>query len=181
MRKCLPLILLFLTPGYAEHQEPLLAIQLEISQTDFLSPKVQGQETLAYDLIYDKGKPQTLETFTSDGTPIASYGASDLFNSDILNAQAYLTYVGDSKLYTPKEVVLFKAMAKTIDHSLMGYVHVFENPTRDKVYAYYDLNVNWQAPSYLLEYDIQNKNLKTLGRWDFATLKDVSFAPQETA
>lgn len=135
-----------------------------------------NENNLKYLTILDNGKTKTIDEFNNIEFSKYSIDCTK-FDSKIKNNKIYnsvngsIIYDIDGKaINNPiiKDLVL--KILSNIHHEIY-YLDIFE--LDGKVYSFVKLNVNWNNPCYLYEYDTINKRIKKLYVWQNVDLVGI--------
>ena len=127
-----------------------------------------NEDHLNYLTVLDNGKDKTIEKFNSDGFSKYTVDCTKI-ESEIKYNRIY-NKVNDAKIYDKDGNVaddpvmnglLLKAVEKI--HHPIFYFDIYE--LEGRYFAFIELNVNWQDPCYLYEYDADTDKLKEWIVW----------------
>lgn len=153
-----------------ESDEPLLHVAL----------KDAGEQDAAYvyETVYASGKSRAYDAFTPDACVFYTADYAD-FDTTALRTHLVNTLVATT-LYDsvgntvePDEtmITMMHAAADQIDHAIFGFQIIVVNGRH--YFAFVRLNVNWQDPCTLYEYD--GVQLRELAQWDNMRLLSIGF------
>lgn len=153
-----------------ESDEPLLHVAL----------KDAGEQGTAYvyETVYASGKSRACDAFTPDACVFYTADYAD-FDTTALRTHLVNTLVATT-LYDsvgntvePDEtmITMMHAAADQIDHAIFGFQIIVVNGRH--YFAFVRLNVNWQDPCTLYEYD--GGQLRELAQWDNMRLLSIGF------
>ena len=160
---CLALLLFI----RSEPDEPILHVALKSS----------GEQDAAYvyETVYASGKSRACDAFTPDAcvfytADYADFDTSALRSHRVNTLVATTLYDSVGNTVSPDETMLsMMHAAEQIDHAIFDFQIIVVNGQR--YFAFVKLNVNWQDPCILYEYD--NGQLRELCRWDNMRLLSI--------
>ena len=150
----------------------IIVSSLYISSKDLLVNLITKNEIsgeVEYVSIYSHGsskktdafKSEDFELYTADTTSFTSY----ISNSKVLNKLNKIVLTDSSgNIVDNDEIItgIFQS-AEQIEHEIWEF-QIFK--VLDDYFVLVKLNVNWQSPCDFYEYDITNKELKLMHRFD---------------
>mgnify|MGYP004571668929 FL=1 len=148
--------------------EPLLRVAL----------KSEDGQDAAYvcETVYASGKSRRCEAFTPDSAVFytadyADFDTSALRSHRVNTLVATTLYDSVGNVVEPNEtmIAIMHAAADQIDHAIFDFQIIVVNGQR--YFAFVKLNVNWQDPCTLYEYD--GGELRELAQWDNMRLLSV--------
>ena len=164
---CIMITLMLAACGQAS---PVLKVIIQSEESD-----VADYEYL---VVYDNEKSAATDSFVPDDT--VSYTAesgdfvSSIVNNKIVNTLGSTILIDDHGSETDADEIMTAIMqlgADTINHPIFQFTIIAD---RDRYFAFVKLNVNWQSPCILYEYDVKNGSLIELCRWDGVDLMGIS-------
>lgn len=148
-----------------------LLIGCDASEEVVIRVMVENEETkgLAYYAVLSNQKVETIDAFVSDDFQLytASSGSfsSHMAKEGVFNqvSKIELEDVDGHRIINDKTMLdIFKA-AEEIEHDIWSFQII---QSGDRYFVLVKLNVNWQSPCDLYEFDVVNKKLKLLHRFD---------------
>lgn len=148
--------------------EPILHVAL----------KSAGEQDAAYvyETVYTSGKSRACDAFTPDAcvfytADYADFDTSALHSHRVNTLVSTTLYDSVGNTVTPNETMLsmMHAAADQIDHAIFAFQIIVVNGQH--YFAFIKLNVNWQDPCTLYEYD--GGQLRVLCQWDNMRLLSV--------
>ena len=140
-----------------ESDEPILHVAL----------KLAGEQDAAYvyETVYASGKSRACDAFTPD--------VCVFYTADYADFDTTTLYDSVGNVVEPNEtmIAMMHAAADQIDHAIFDFQIIVVNGQR--YFAFVKLNVNWQDPCTLYEYD--GGELRELAQWDNMRLLSVGF------
>lgn len=131
-----------------------------------------------YLVVYDNGKIAAIDSFVPDDTVsyTAEYGdfVSNIANNKIINILRSTVLIDDQGRETEADEIMTAIMqtgADTINHPIYQFKIIAD---KDRYFVFVKLNVNWQSPCILYEYDVNNGSFIELYRWDRVDLMGIS-------
>lgn len=145
----------------SEPDEPLLHVALK--------PAGEQDAAYVYETVYTSGKSRRCNAFTPDTCVFYTADYAD-FDTTALRTHLVNTLVATTfydsvgNVVEPDEtmIAMMHAAADRIDHAIFGFQIIVVN--RRHYFAFVRLNVNWQDPCVLYEYD--GGQLCELAQWD---------------
>ncbi len=138
---------------------------------------LSGSQTV-YEAIYENGSTARIEPF--EPAAVTTYFAEDAdYETDIvdgkivnsLQATELTDAYGNAIAADDTLTALLQAVADTVDHDFYDLKIL----TDDRHYfVFLKLNVNWQSPCILYEYDTESGVLHRLCEWDDAELRGIA-------
>ena len=151
-----------------ESDEPILHVALKSS----------GEQDAAYvyETVYTSGKSRACDAFTPDACVFYTADYTD-FDTSALRSRRVNTLVATTlyesvgNVVEPNEtmIAMMHAAADQIDHAIFDFQIIVVNSQR--YFAFVKLNVNWQDPCTLYEYE--SGALHELCQWDNMRLLSV--------
>lgn len=143
-----------------------------------------GSSEKAYTLIYENGKGKETEEFPADDAVFLSADQED-FASEIKNGKITVRLNGtkltdaDGNSYDEDTIInaLMQCVAGTAEHDLFSVTIIIDD---GKYFVFEKLNVNWQSPCILYQYDTDAGALKELYRWEDVELQGISLAAERS-
>lgn len=136
-----------------------------------------NENNLEYLTIFDNGKTKNTDEFNNIEFSKYSIDCTK-FDSKIENNKIY-NNVNDSIIYdidgkAINNSIIKDLVLKIVDniHHEIYYLDIFE--LDGKFYPFVKLNVNWNDPCYLYEYDTINKKINKLYVWQDVDLVGIS-------
>lgn len=151
-----------------ESDEPILHVAL----------KLAGEQDAAYvyETVYASGKSRACDAFTPDAcvfytADYADFDTSALRSHRVNTLVATTLYDSVGNVVEPNEtmIAMMHAAADQIDHAIFDFQIIVVNGQR--CFAFVKLNVNWQDPCTLYEYE--GGELRELCQWDNMRLLSV--------
>lgn len=168
---CLLLIPALAACGQTASDEPP-ALQV------MLQAETEENKTFEYWAVYADGSTAETEAFTPEDATIytADYGdfVSDVVDNQVVNTlQATILTDQDGNQIQADDTLaqLMQTAADTIDHDIWQFQIIV---TSDQTFAFVKLNVNWQSPCILYQYDATAATLTELCRWDGVDLVGIA-------
>ena len=153
-----------------ESDEPILHVAL----------KLAGEQDAAYvyETVYTSGKSRACDAFTPDAcvfytADYADFDTSALRSHRVNTLVATTLYDSVGNVVEPNEtmIAMMHAAADQIDHAIFDFQIIVVNGQR--YFAFVKLNVNWQDPCTLYEYE--SGALRELCQWDNMRLLSIGF------
>ena len=127
-----------------------------------------NEDNLNYLTVLDNGKDKTADEFNSDEFIRYSVDCTKI-DSEIKYNKIY-NKVNDARIYdkdghAADDPVMNGLLLKAVEkiHHPIFYFDIYE--LEGRYFAFIELNVNWQDPCYLYEYDAAGDKLKELTVW----------------
>ena len=151
-----------------ESDEPILHVALKsASEQDAAS---------AYETVYTRGKSRARDALAPDAcvfytADYADFDTSALRSHRVNTLVATTLYDSVGNVVEPNEtmIAMMHAAADQIDHAIFDFQIIVVNGQR--YFAFVKLNVNWQDPCTLYEYE--SGALRALCQWDNMRLLSV--------
>lgn len=131
-----------------------------------------------YLIVYDHGKSAATDAFVPDDTVsyTAEFGAfvSNIVGNKIINTLGSTLLIDDYGRKIDADEIMTAIMqtgAASIDHSICQFTIITDG---DRYFTFVKLNVNWQSPCILYEYNVADGSLTELCRWDGVDLMGIS-------
>ena len=153
-----------------ESDEPILHVAL----------KLAGEQDAAYvyETVCASGKSRACDAFTPDAcvfytADYADFDTSALRSHRVNTLVATTLYDSVGNVVEPDEtmIAMMHAAADQIDHAIFDFQIIVVNGQR--YFAFVKLNVNWQDPCTLYEYE--SGALRELCQWDNMRLLSIGF------
>lgn len=139
--------------------EPILHVALKLAG--------EQDATYVYETVYASGKSRACDAFTPDAcvfytADYADFDTSALRSRRVNTLVATTLYDSVGNVVEPNEtmIAMMHAAADQIDHAIFAF-------------AFVKLNVNWQDPCTLYEYE--GGELRELAQWDNMRLLSIGF------
>ena len=164
----LALLLVLVLSARRESGEPLLHVALKSADSQ--------NAAYVYETVFTNGRSRSCGAFTPDSCVFytADYADFDTTarRTHLVNTLVATTlYDSVGNTVSPDETMLsmMRAAADQIEHAIFGFQIIVVNGRH--YFAFVKLNVNWQDPCILYEYD--NGQLRELCRWDNMRLLSI--------
>lgn len=148
--------------------EPILHVALKLAG--------EQDATYVYETVYASGKSRACDAFTPDAcvfytADYADFDTSALRSRRVNTLVATTLYDSVGNVVEPNEtmIAMMHAAADQIDHAIFDFQIIVVNGQR--YFAFVKLNVNWQDPCTLYEYE--GGELRELAQWDNMRLLSV--------
>ena len=165
---CLALGLALFLSVRSKPDKPLLHVALKSED--------KQDAAYVYETVYASGKSRRCNAFTPDTcvfytADYADFDTSALRSHRVNTLVATTLYDSAGNTVTPNEtmIAMMRAAADQIDHAIFDFQIIVVNGRH--YFAFVKLNVNWQDPCILYEYD--NGQLRELCRWDNMRLLSI--------
>lgn len=164
---CIMMVAMLVSCGY---ESPVLKVMLQSAKSD--------EAAYEYMAVYDNGKSSVIDAFDSDDAAFytAESGdfASSIVNNTVINNLNSTLLIDDHGNKTNADEIMTAIMqsaADKINHDIIQFTIITDE---DRYFAFVKLNVNWQSPCILYEYDAATSGLTELCRWDGVDLVGIS-------
>ncbi len=168
---CILLLVLFTACG-GDDSVPILKVILQSSEAD--------ASTYEYLTVYHNGKSSSIDAFEPDDAAYyaAVHGDFDSYieNNTVHNILKATTLIDENnEEFEADEVIaaMMQSAADSIEHDIWKFQAI---TTEGRYFAFVELNVNWQSPCVLYEYDAAENILIELCRWDGVDLIGISIS-----
>ena len=147
-----------------EPDEPILHVALKSAS--------EQDAAYVYETVYTSGKSRACDAFTPDAcvfytADYADFDTTALRSHRVNTLVATTLYDSVGNVVEPDETMI----ADQIDHAIFDFQIIVVNGQRH--FAFVKLNVNWQDPCTLYEYD--GGLLRELAQWDNMRLLSIGF------
>ena len=153
-----------------ESDEPILHVALKSAS--------EQDAAYVYETVCASGKSRACDAFTPDAcvfytADYADFDTSALRSHRVNTLVATTLYDSVGNVVEPNEamIAMMHAAADQIDHAIFDFQIIVVNGQR--YFAFVKLNVNWQDPCTLYEYD--GGLLRELAQWDNMRLLSIGF------
>lgn len=164
---CIMMVAILVSCGY---ESPVLKVMLQTEKSD--------EAAYEYMAVYDSGKSSVIDAFVSDDaafyTAESGNFASSIVNNAVINtfeSTLLIDDYGNKKNADEMMTAIMQSTADKIDHDIIQFTIINDE---NRYFVFVKLNVNWQSPCILYEYDAETSGLTELCRWDGVDLVGIS-------
>lgn len=156
-------------------QSPVLLVKIREQET--------AENTFQYLAVYPNGKTAETDAFDPEDAVFytAAHGdfVSSIQNKTVINTLNATTLIDESGTEAEADEVIagmMQAAADSIEHDIWRFQAISAGT---RYFAFVELNVNWQSPCILYEYNVEANHLTELCRWDGVDLIGISMPEME--
>lgn len=133
--------------------------------------RAEGADAADYEylVVYDNGTSTETDAFVPDDASFYT-AESGAFVSSVVNNKIINTLKTNANADETMTAIMQTA-ADSINHAIIQFTIITDG---DIYLAFAKLNVNWQSPCILYEYDMATDSLTEIYRWDGVDLIGVS-------